>query len=271
MRMPCLTGRPITPEQDTDAGGMAAAASAAGDAEDEPETGPLRRCAMTRERLPKEKMIRFVIGPGDVVVPDLAARLPGRGIWLSARRDVIETARARGAFARASRRKVAVPPDLTSGLQVALARRVGEHLGLARRAGQAVAGFTKAREWLASGRAGLVVQASDGSRDERTRFLAGWSGKIPVVAPLDAERLGAVFGRDHTVHVAVAPGRLADLLRIEAGRLAGLTEPDGSPTPKALTGPDGLKSADAGGDALPRENESAARRAARRDDEKTGG
>jgi len=121
-----------------------------------------------------------------------------------------------------------VPPDLTSGLQVALARRVGEHLGLARRAGQAVAGFAKAREWLASGRAGLVVQASDGSRDERTRFLAGWSGKIPVVAPLDAERLGAVFGRDNTVHVVITPGRLADALIADTARLAGLSAPDGA-------------------------------------------
>ncbi len=188
-------------------------------------------------------MIRFVIGPGDIVVPDLAARLPGRGIWLSARGDVIETARARGAFARASRRKVAVPPDLTSGLQAALERRVGEHLGLARRAGQAVAGFAKAREWLSAGRAGLVVQAADGSREERKRFMAGWMGKIPVVAPLSAERLGAVFGRDQAVHVAVAPGRLAVLVRIEAGRLAGVTGI-------------GLTEDDTGGDDFPRDKDS---------------
>jgi predicted RNA-binding protein YlxR (DUF448 family) len=203
---------------------------------------------MTRERLPKERMIRFVIGPGDIVVPDLAARLPGRGIWLSARRDVIETARVRGAFARASRRKVAVPPDLTSGLQAALVRRVSDHLGLARRAGQAVAGFAKAQEWLAAGRAGLVVQASDGSRDERTRFLAGWHGRIPVIAPLTAAQLGVVFGRDHVVHVAIAAGRLAELLGIEAGRLAGLTGPEADGT-------------DAGGDDSPRDKAFSARQA----------
>src|SRR3979411_2733447 len=57
----------------------------------EPETGPLRRCIVTRERLPKERMIRFVVGPDRQSVPDLTARLPGRGIWLSAARDVIES------------------------------------------------------------------------------------------------------------------------------------------------------------------------------------
>ena len=182
----------------------------------------MRRCAVTRERLPKEQMIRFVIGPDRAVVPDLAARLPGRGIWLSARGDVIETACTRGAFARAARGPVAVPPDLRSGLQAALSRRVVDHLGLARRAGQAVAGFAKAREWLSSGRAALVVQAEDGSAEERQRFLGSWDG--PVVTLLDGDRLGAVFGRERAVHVAVAAGRLAETLRHEAGRLAGLAE-----------------------------------------------
>jgi len=169
-------------------------------------------------------MIRFVVAPDRRIVPDLAARLPGRGIWLSARSDVLETARTRGAFAKAARGPVTVPPDLTSGLKAALARRIGDTIGLARRAGQAVAGFARAREWLAAGRAALVIEASDGSPEERARFLGLWADKVAVVAPLDGSSLGAVFGRDHVVHVAVAPGRLAEALRIEAGRLAGVTD-----------------------------------------------
>jgi uncharacterized protein len=172
-------------------------------------------------------MIRFVVAPDRALVPDLAARLPGRGIWLSARGDVIETARTRGAFAKAARGPVAVPPDLLDVLQAALARRIGEHLGLARRAGQAVAGFAKVREWLQSGRAALIVQASDGSADERARLLGSWSG--PVIAPLTAEALGGVFGREQAVHVAVAAGGLAERLRIDAERFDGVTSRAASP------------------------------------------
>lgn len=168
-------------------------------------------------------MIRFVLGPDGAVVPDLAARLPGRGIWLSALGDVVETARTRGGFARAARGPVTVSPDLLSGLQRALARRIGEQLGLARRAGQAVAGFTKAREWLETGRAALIVQAADGSPEERARLLGGWQG--PVVTPLDGAALGGVFGRDHAVHVAVAAGRLAARIGDDAERLDGLRTP----------------------------------------------
>jgi predicted RNA-binding protein YlxR (DUF448 family) len=183
---------------------------------------------VTRERLPKERMIRFVVAPDRQIVPDINARLagraglPGRGIWLSARRDVIETARTRGAFARAARGPVTVPADLLAILQTGMARRIGDTLGLARRAGQAVAGFTRAREWLDAGRVGLVIEASDGSAGERARFLGPRAGKVPVVTPLDAASLGTVFARDHVVHIAVAPGRLAELLRLDAERLAGL-------------------------------------------------
>ena len=211
-RLPARRGRRATTEP----------AEIEAEENDEPERGPLRRCAVTRERLPKERMIRFVVAPDRTIVPDLAARLPGRGIWLSARGDVIETACTRGAFAKAARGPVVVPPDLRSGLQAALSRRFVDHLGLARRAGQAVAGFAKAREWLCSGRAALVVEAGDGSLEERQRFLGGWDGW--VVAPVDGERLGAVFGRERTVHVAVAAGRLAATLRHEAERLAGLAD-----------------------------------------------
>src|ERR1700761_4872152 len=165
--------------------------------DDDAETGPLRRCIITREQLPKERMIRFVVGPDRQIVPDLAARLPGRGIWLSASRDVLEfdasqdDTRQEGgrhkdkqgdsryrhlvrAFAKAARGPVTLPPDLSVLLQTALVRRIGDCLGLARRAGQAVAGYEKAREALRTGRYRLVLQASDGSEAERSRFLSGF-------------------------------------------------------------------------------------------------
>ena len=97
--------RPVTTETDQIATRMLRPED-----EPEPETGPLRRCVLTRERLPKERMIRFVVGPDRQIVPDLAAKLPGRGIWLSASRDVLETARrARGGLARAFARAARGP------------------------------------------------------------------------------------------------------------------------------------------------------------------
>jgi predicted RNA-binding protein YlxR (DUF448 family) len=211
------------------------------------ERGPLRRCIVTRARQDKARMIRFVVGPDHVLVADLAGRLPGRGLWLSARGDVLEIARGRGAFAKAAKAPVVVPPDLAAMVQAGLARRIGELLGLARRAGQAVAGFEKARAWLLGGRAALVLEASDGSAPERARFL-GDRRAVPVVAVLSAAALGSVFGRDHVVHVAVAPGRLADAIRSEAERLAGVAGSGTAGTPAPNPGVAGRPASPGGTD-----------------------
>jgi predicted RNA-binding protein YlxR (DUF448 family) len=190
--------------------------------DDEAEQGPQRRCIVTRETGERAMMIRFALSPDRLIVPDLAARLPGRGFWLSARSDVVLAAQSRGAFARAARGPVTLPPDLLSILRSGLTRRVVDHLGLARRAGQAVSGFAKARELVTAGRARLVVQASDGSDEECHRFLSG-ARDITAVRPLSAAALGAVFGRDHVVHVAIMPGRLAEALIADTARLTGLS------------------------------------------------
>lgn len=166
-------------------------------------------------------MIRFVLGPDQGLVADLEGRLPGRGMWLSARADVLERAVKRGAFSKAARAAVHLPPDLRARIEDGLRRRIRDLVGIARRSGQAVCGRDAVREWLRAGRVGLLVEALDGSPAERDRLVGG-NRSLPMVAPLDSGVLGGVFGRDHAVHVAIAAGRLADSIAAEAARLAGI-------------------------------------------------
>jgi uncharacterized protein len=181
--------------------------------------GPMRRCILSGAVRPKDEMVRFVVGPGDEIVADVDERLPGRGFWLSADRDMLMKASAKHVFAKAARRSVRVPDNFADQVEGALVRRCLSLVGLARRAGQAVIGYEKSREWLKSGRAGIVVAASDGSAASRAKLGALASG-VPI-AVLRAEELGAAAGRDRAVHMVVSPGKLADSLKREAGRLAG--------------------------------------------------
>ena len=187
--------------------------------EDE-ETGPERRCIVTGAVRPKAELLRFGVAPDGTVVPDLGHALPGRGIWLSARRDVVNTAVAKRQFARAARRQVVVSEDLADRIEALLVRRCLDALGLARRAGQAVCGYEKVRAEIRSGRAALVFGARDAARDGRGK-VQGLCPGLPVIELFDGAELGAVFGRDAAVHVCVSPGKLARRLIEDSALLAG--------------------------------------------------
>ncbi len=183
-------------------------------------TGSRRRCLARRTSEPRERLIRFVVGPDGRLVPDLRGRLPGRGLWLSADREVLLGPRTRRSLARAGVRKVDLEA-LREEVERLLERRCLELVGLAKRAGQAVAGFEKVREQLAHGKVAVLLVARDASANARRRFLHLPPGTERIEA-FDKAALGAALGRPEAVYVAVMPGRLAQKLVAEVRRLEGL-------------------------------------------------
>lgn len=210
------------------AGSADGGSTTADPADDEgPRTGPDRRCIVTGVVQPKAALIRFVAGPGDEVVPDLDGSLPGRGLWLSARRDVVETATAKKAFSRAARRQLVVPGDLAQRVEDLLRRRCLGTLGIARRAGLVAAGFDVVKAAAKEGHVVLLLEAADGAEDGRRKVTAAARDAV-VVDVFSAAELAAALGRDHVIHVAVSAGKateralvarlLADVARFTAYR-----------------------------------------------------
>ena len=191
---------------------------------DDDEAGPLRRCIATGESLDPSLMIRFVVGPEDRLVPDIASKLPGRGIWVSARRSALERATAKHLFGRAAKRTVAVDGDLPAQVERLLERQCLDLLGLGRRAGLAVAGFEKVEAMLRRGHVGALIGASDGAEDGQAK-LRRLAGDAPVIALLPAAALAEAMGREGVVvHAAIARGKLAERFVTASDRLAGLRE-----------------------------------------------
>jgi predicted RNA-binding protein YlxR (DUF448 family) len=182
--------------------------------------GPHRRCIATGEIDERSALFRFVVGPSGELVPDVASALPGRGLWLTPRRDILERAVAKRLFARAARQAVSVPPGLADRIEALLVQRCVDAIGLARRAGLAVAGFEKVCEAIRAGKAALLLAALDGAGGGRDKIRA-LGRRLPLVSVLTAAEMGAVFGRDHVVHVALGGGRLSARLMADAERLAG--------------------------------------------------
>ncbi len=186
-----------------------------------------RKCIVTGISLPQERLIRFVVGPDDCLVPDLEARLPGRGFWLSADRDVINTACAKNLFTKAARQSVKVSETLAGEIEALLVRRCLDKISLARRAGQAVAGFERVGEFLrqpdARLKGGVLLSARDGAPGGRRKIERLAEG-MTVISLFSMAELGSAIGSERTVHLAVAPGGLADAIVRDTRRLDGFRQ-----------------------------------------------
>jgi predicted RNA-binding protein YlxR (DUF448 family) len=179
-------------------------------------------CAVTREVRPERDLIRFVAGPEGRVVPDLKARLPGRGVWVGLDRRLVAEAARRKAFSRALKSEVAADADLADQVARLMRQAALGRLGLARRAGGAVAGFAKTESAVRSGRLAALLTASDAARDGRDKMramLARQAAAAPHIELFDAAELGLALGRSHVIHAAVLQGPAGRSFKDAAMRL----------------------------------------------------
>jgi predicted RNA-binding protein YlxR (DUF448 family) len=182
---------------------------------------PERKCIASGESQPKAGLIRFCVGPDGQIVPDILGRLPGRGIYVAADRALIEKAAKKGLFTRAARQPVKAPDGLADLVEQLLVQRVVDLLSMARKAGDAIMGYEKVKDWLAKGKAATLIQASDGSERGKTKLRAP-EGEGGFIAVLTAGEMGLSFGRERAIHAALAAGGLRTRVVLEAARLAGV-------------------------------------------------
>jgi hypothetical protein len=206
---------------------------------DEAEKGPFRTCLATRAVLPVERMVRFVVGPGDAVVPDIRARLPGRGAWVTADRAAIADAARRKLFARAFRTAVVVPPTLVADVERLLLLDARQALAMANKAGLVVQGFAKVEAAIAGRKAVALVTARDGAADGRRKLIAailrthGRPDGIPTIDQLAGDEMSLALGRENAIHAALLAGAAGDAFVTRVRRLESFR----SETPSAQ-GPD---------------------------------
>ncbi len=194
-------------------------------ADDEGADGMLRRCIVSGVSKGPEQMVRFVVGPEMQIVPDIAQKLPGRGFWVTAERDVISHAVNKGQFSKAAKCSVKCEGDLAGLVEQLLVRRCIDLLGLARRAGQAVTGFSQVEPALRdqAGRIAALVEASGSGGADRGKLVtyARKRGSVRIIGCLSESEIGLAFGRENVVHAALTRGPLAERFIAEADRLGG--------------------------------------------------
>jgi uncharacterized protein len=190
------------------------------------EGATVRTCAVTRAALAPDDLIRFVRAPDGTLTPDLDHRLPGRGVWLTCSREIVEKAIKTKAFGRSLQADVAVPPDLVERLDALLVRRATATLALANKAGLVLTGFDKVDNALEKGIVVVLVHGRDAAADGRgkldRKFTAIQREKglnAAIIDNLTIEQMSLAMGRPSVVHAALIPGGLTKRFRWEAERV----------------------------------------------------
>src|ERR1700761_1634219 len=201
-----------------------------------------RRCIVTGEVREEAQLIRFVVSPDGDVTPDVAAKLPGRGIWVSAERAKLDHAVAKNLFSKAAKANVKASAGLADLVERQIAQRMLNDLGLARRSGALLLGFDNiARAFDEKNPPTVLIEAADGSKDGRRKLyaVAHARGLKPVVMDcLGSGELSVALGKDNVIHAALKSGALAERIIFEAGRLSGFrAEQKADAGPEKILGP----------------------------------
>lgn len=200
------------------------------------ESGSTRTCIVMRAPLPREQLIRFVLDPEGRVTPDIRAKLPGRGVWVSASKDLVAQAVRKGAFARGFKKPVVVSPDLAEEVEALLLQDARQSLALANKAGLAMAGAFQVETALAKGQVAVLLHASDGSQAEAGKMRQALrrmpkgqargeergepSGENAILIDfLSSGQIGLALGRTNVIHAALKPGAASEAFARRCARL----------------------------------------------------
>lgn len=177
-----------------------------------------RRCISSGEVCDKSDMIRFIVGPNNEVIPDISEKLPGRGIWVKSNRSFLEKALSKKLFIKSAKYKVSVRHDLINLVEAILLKSVLALISLSRKSGIAVSGYEKVKSTLSDGSESILIQAKDGSNNQKSK-LRPPNGSKSYIDCLSSSELGEAFGRNYVVHASLTSGGLSKRVVHEALRL----------------------------------------------------
>lgn len=128
-----------------------------------------RSCIVTRVAQPPEGLVRFVCGPDGTVVPDVRGNLPGRGVWVTCRRDVVAEAVRKRAFSRGLKAEAKAGDDLPDLVEALLLKAALSALSMARKAGLVITGFGQVTEAVGKSDVVAVLHAREAAEDGRRK------------------------------------------------------------------------------------------------------
>ncbi len=174
---------------------------------------PMRRCIVTGEINPRENLLRFVASPEGLVVFDIKANLPGRGMWMVGTQENLETAIAKNLFMRAAKQKVQLSDNLAQQVQLSLFTRMLNLIQRAHSSRDMVNGFEKCTSAVQAGEVRMLIHANDAKEDGMRKLNNMAEESVVVIQPCSREELSNLLSIPNPVHLAVKSATLAKAIR----------------------------------------------------------
>lgn len=183
---------------------------------------PQRSCLGCRQSRDRDALIRFVLSPQGELVPDIEAKLPGRGAYTCVSETCLQAALKQRQFSRAFKREVVTmtPDEMTGQVGGIMQRRILGYLGLANKAGQVISGGSLVSDAIRSGqKPGLILVATDVSESigEKIELLAAVH-HVACFRIMKKDDFGAILGKAPRSAVAIRAGGFVAQLTHEIER-----------------------------------------------------
>jgi uncharacterized protein len=176
-------------------------------------------CIVTRNEGTPDTLIRFARAPDGMVVPDLAAKLPGRGVWVTCSAKILGEAIKKQAFARGFEEACIVPETLVEQVILLLRKQAVSTVALARKAGAALQGFTKVEEALRKGGVKVLLHTQGAGGDGVSKLDRLALPHMVISNSFLPDEMDLAFGRPNVIHAAITAGGLADKLVVQLQRM----------------------------------------------------
>lgn len=172
-----------------------------------------RSCIVSRQRHEKENLIRFVLGPDNEVFPDLKETLPGRGVWVEAKKSSVQTAVEKRLFAKAFKQDARAREDLAELIGNLLTERALQALAIAKKSGLLLTGFSKVDGAIRANTVKLLLHANDAAEDGKRKLSSATAAvvhmggqEVPVASCWSCDEMSEALGLGNVMHAAALSG-----------------------------------------------------------------
>ena len=171
-----------------------------------------RQCIVHGHIKPCREMIRFVCAPNGTLTPDIKSRLPGRGVWVSASyKDISYALDHKKSLRRAFKKDIKIDENLADRIGTLLKQYALGYLSFAQSAGVVRNGFGKVHNAIKMKRAKVIVNACDGSAQQRNKLNAYAAHlKCKIIESFPMHEISMALGHKNVIHVAMEKARITE-------------------------------------------------------------